>query len=567
VARYLGPDMTHSLMPITDVGAEDDVWSGATWIGQIDEINLVGTGRLQLAGGDRFQWARLLVWSGDVPRGFIALRVMDGSVNAADAITETALLPAATAERAELSTPPMTVAVCTRDRPEHLKAALENLAELDYPQFEVLVVDNNPASGLTAPVVEAFLSKADIAVRIVDAPGRGLSIARNVALRNALFDIVAFTDDDVVVNDRWLRNLAYGFGRSERVACVCGMVPSAELLTPAQSYFDRRVGWARRCDAAVYDLSDPPNDDPLFPMRVAQFGTGANFAVQKNVVIEVGGFDEGLGIGSPTGGGEDIDLFVRILLSGYQLVREPSAVVWHKHRRTTAELETQVFNYGLGLGAWIAKLGTNPRTLTMAARRVRPAVKHLRQVTVVEQHSNGPPDPELEALYGRELSGVIRGPVALMTARLAGRKAKPLKEHSSRLLRAFDFRRDRNWGDPEGAIRCGRLALASAAMGLIGLLGAVPALPTVVLAIAVGVFVLAGPGCLALSFYPRVPLSVAIPLIVPLSAAICVVVVSGLLMLGYYDPVVVLLGLTIATSVGGLARCAYLARHESVSPA
>jgi hypothetical protein len=84
---------------------------------------------------------------------------------------------------------------------------------------------------------------------------------------------------------------------------------------------------------------------------------------------------------------------------------------------------------------------------------------------------------------------------------------------------------------------------------------------------AVGLFVLAGPGTLALSFYPHLPPSVSIPLIVPLSVAICIVVVSGLLMLGYYDPVVVLLGLTIATSVGGLARCAFLARHESVSSA
>ena len=193
-------------------------------------------------------------------------------------------------------------------------------------------------------------------VRLVDAPGQGLSIARNVALRNAKYNVVAFTDDDVLVDPHWLTNLAYGFGRDERVACVCGMVPSAEVLTPAQSYFDRRVGWARRCDAAVYDLASPPADDSLFPLRVAQFGTGANFAVHRDATLELGGFDEGLGVGSPTGGGEDIDMFVRILLAGHMLVREPAAVVWHRHRRTAPELEVQIQNYGLGLGAWIAKL-------------------------------------------------------------------------------------------------------------------------------------------------------------------------------------------------------------------
>jgi hypothetical protein len=368
----------------------------------------------------------------------------------------------------------------------------------------------------------------------------------------------------VLVDPHWLTNLAYGFGRDERVACVCGMVPSAELLTPAQSYFDRRVGWARRCDAAVYDLAAPPADDSLFPLRVAQFGTGANFAVHRDAALEIGGFDEGLGIGSPTGGGEDIDMFVRILLSGHMLVREPSAVVWHRHRRTAPELEVQIQNYGLGLGAWIAKLMSRPRTLGMVLHRLRPGVRHLRGVTVVDQSDTVGTDPGLEGLDQRELRGVLKGPFALLRARAAGREGAPLKSTSATLTRAIDFRGDQMWGDPNNSITAGRLALTAVALGLVGSLGAVSTLPTLVLTLIVGVFMLAGPGSLALSWYTHLPTYAIVPLVPVVSVAACLVVVTGLLMLGFYSPVIVLLALTSTTIAAGLLRCGYLAQRKAV---
>jgi GT2 family glycosyltransferase len=552
--------MTDLLQPIARFDSEVDAWSGATWIGQIDESGLTGE-RLNLAGGEHFSRARLLVWSQDVPRGFVEVAVSDGAVTVADAEAEVAELPEVEIRPAQHHLPPISVVVCTRDRPGHLRDVLENLVQLQYPHFEVLVVDNNPDSGLTPAVVESFAGRT---VRMVDAPGEGLSIARNVALRNAKYNVVAFTDDDVLVDPHWLTNLAYGFGRDERVACVCGMVPSAEVLTPAQSYFDRRVGWARRCDAAVYDLASPPDDDSLFPLRVAQFGTGANFAVHRDAALELGGFDEGLGVGSPTGGGEDIDMFVRILLSGHMLVREPSAVVWHRHRRTAPELEVQIRNYGLGLGAWIAKLVVRPRTLGMVLHRLRPGVRHLRGVTVVDQSDTVGVDPGLEGLDQRELRGVLKGPFALIRARVAGRKAAPLKSTTTGLARAIDFRGDQMWGDPNNAITAGRLALTAVALSLVGALGAVPALPSLVLALAVGAFTLAGPGSLALSWYTHLPAYALVPLVLIVSVAVCLLVVTGLLMVGFYSPVLVLLALTSTTVVGAVARCGYLAQRKAV---
>ena len=204
--------MTDLLQPIARFDPEVDTWSGATWIGQIDESGLTGE-RLNLAGGEHFSRARLLVWSQDVPRGFVEVAVSDGAVVVADVGTEVAELPEVETRPAQHHLPPISVVVCTRDRPGSLRDALENLVQLEYPHFEVLVVDNNPDSGLTPAVVESFASRT---VRLVDAPGQGLSIARNVALRNAKYNVVAFTDDDVLVDPHWLTNLAYGFGRDER---------------------------------------------------------------------------------------------------------------------------------------------------------------------------------------------------------------------------------------------------------------------------------------------------------------------------------------------------------------
>jgi glycosyltransferase involved in cell wall biosynthesis/O-antigen/teichoic acid export membrane protein len=520
-------------------------WQDAVWVGQVDEAEVAGD-RLLLHGGSGFRRARLLVWSKDHVRGSAELAVDDGAVDVGELLTEIAALPEP-ADEPEVELPAISVVLCTKDRPLQLRDAVEGLIALDYPKFEILVVDNNPGSGLTRPIVDAFPSGT---IRRVDAPAAGLSIARNAGVKNARYDIVAFTDDDVIVDHRWLRGLAVGFARSDRVSCVCGMVPSAEVLTPAQSYFDRRVGWAGDCEPAIYSLADPPKDDPLFPLRVADYGTGANFAVRKDVVIDLGGFDEGLGVGSPAGGGEDIDMFVRIVLAGHELAREPSAVVWHRHRRSVDELNVQIYNYGLGLGAWIFKLLLRPKTLAMVISRSVKGIRHLRAITVVDSAHDDHSGAPLDGLNRRELSGVLHGPWSLLRSRMSGRVATPL-------------RRPATLGEPRHRLRAAGLSITAVVIGLIGALGAAQTLPRPLQALVVGVFVLAGPGSLLLSWYTQLP-SYALAALVPVvSLAICLLTVATLLMLGVYSPGWVLTGLATATALGGLLRMRLLARIES----
>ncbi len=394
-------------------------YPAAVWIGTIDEADVV-SGRFRLVGLEGYRRARLLIRSGRSPRGFIELPVVGASVDQSEVRAAVDQLPPAVARRAG-GRPPITVVLCTFDRPAYLVPAVGALLELDYPDFEIVVVDNHPASGL---VTSTLRSIDDGRIRVLEQPRRGLARARNTGVVAARHDIVAFTDDDVIVDRSWLQGIADGFAAEPHVACVTGIVPAGEITSESQSYFDRRVSWARSCRPEVFSLTSVRRSEPLFPFEVGMFGTGANFAIRRDVVVALGGFDEAFGVGSRVGGGEDIDMFVRVLLAGHQLVYEPAALAWHRHRSDVESLTVQMNDYGRGLGAWITKLAVNPRTLPMVARRVVPALRHLHRVTNPQWQAQSP-SPH-ESMSRIERRAVLDGPLALARARLSGAMSRPL---------------------------------------------------------------------------------------------------------------------------------------------
>ncbi|MDJ0395268.1 glycosyltransferase [Rhodococcus sp. G-MC3] len=408
-------------------------WDGAVWIGDVDiEVEMPAT--LALADAEGYSRARLLVRQGMNPLGFVELPIEDLAVSSDDLIeavrtldvTDAGVLPEGSGAR-----PPISVVVCTKDRIDHLRGALASVLSVDYPDFEVVVVDNASTTSATVDYVKAL---TDPRVRVVSEPTAGLSRARNTGLRAARHSIVAFTDDDVAVDTRWLDAIARGFGRDPRVACVSGIVPSGEIRTHAQAYFDRRVGWASSVTPRIYDLANPPADVPLFPFQVGMYGTGANFAVRRDRMFDLGGFDEALGVGSPTNGGEDLDMFFRVLMAGDKLVYEPASIVWHRHRADSEALAVQARGYGLGLGAWLATVATNRQSATLAVRvAVRRAGSAVRLSAKMSKVASPPDDlaADLPDGIGRmELLSIAKGPGALRRSRREGRVRMPLLEVS-----------------------------------------------------------------------------------------------------------------------------------------
>ncbi|MFD6058935.1 glycosyltransferase family 2 protein [Rhodococcus wratislaviensis] len=406
-------------------------WDGAVWVGELrDPVREDTEYRLERAEG--YRRARLLVREDRTLRGFVELDIEDGRLEA-DALRHAldGLLPRAVVESAAATDgpgPSVTVVVCTRDRVDSLKVALESILSLDHPDYEVIVVDNASRTDATQRYVAEL---GDPRVRVVIEPRPGLSRARNAGVRAASTEIVAFTDDDVVVDPHWLTELVAGFGAGNAVACVCGIVPSGEIRTPAQAYFDQRVGWASSCVPRLFDLAHPPADVPLFPFQVGVYGTGANFAVDRQAVFALGGFDEALGAGAPTDGGEDLDMFFRVLHSGRQLAYRPGAVVWHRHRADNEALAVQARGYGLGLGAWLAKIAVDPRTAWLAVRiavRQAPTFLHLsRKMSRVATPPDGLADDLPVGIGATELRSIARGPFAYLKARVEGRHPAPMR--------------------------------------------------------------------------------------------------------------------------------------------
>ncbi len=413
-------------LPITQM----PTWTGAVWVGAIDIASMDWSATYRLRDSTGYTRARLLVRREREVINFVEVAVLAGEVDSVelhDAVSRLQSEPRSPVVAGYTPTERITVVVCTRDRVEMLKLALASILELDYPDLAVIVVDNAARTGETRDYVTGL---ADPRVRLVVEPLPGLSRARNAGLSAASTDIVAFTDDDVVVDGNWLQGLADGFNRGQAVGCVCGIVPSGEIRTPAQAYFDQRVGWARSCKPVLYQLDSPPPNVPLFPFQVGIYGTGANFAIRRSVVLELGGFDEALGVGAPTAGGEDLDIFFRVLGAGWQLAYEPSAIVWHRHRADNAALALQARAYGLGLGAWLTKIAFDPQTAWLAIRTVVTHARNAGRLGYQMTKVASPPAalaPLVPPGVGKlELMSILRGPFAYRAARLEGRRANPL---------------------------------------------------------------------------------------------------------------------------------------------
>ncbi len=313
---------------------------------------------------------------------------------------------------------PISVVLCTKDHPGALRRVLRTLQQVEYGAFEVLVVDNAPSSNATRECVEEFAA-TDPRIRYLVEVRAGLSRACNVGLADALYDWVAFTDDDVLVDPWWLRGVERGIRRGAEVGCVTGFVPPASLVASAQRYFDERISWTSSLTPRVYDLDKRRDDDALFPYRAGIFGTGANFAVDRRLVERIGGFDTALGAGTPTNGGEDLDMFLRVLLAGRAIAYESSAVIWHIHRSDSEALGRQMYNYGLGFTAYLAKHILDPSTRWQVLKRAPHGARHFIQLwSRLARAQRSPAD----AGYRRaELRGMIAGPFAYWQARRSER--------------------------------------------------------------------------------------------------------------------------------------------------
>jgi O-antigen biosynthesis protein len=247
--------------------------------------------------------------------------------------------------------PLVTVAVCTRDRTAQLAGCLDSLGRLDYPALDLLVVDNAPSDPATARLVGERYPQ----VRYVCEPRPGLNWARNRAIAEARGEIIAYTDDDVVVDPGWVRALAHVFAQHPGVVAVTGLVVPYELETEAQILFERYGGFGHGFERKWYRVDRQSGGRLTESLRAGRFGTGANMAYRHSLFARIGGFDPALDVGTVTNGGGDLEMFFRVLQEGHTLAYEPSALVRHRHRRDYAQLRRQITDFGVGFYAYLVR--------------------------------------------------------------------------------------------------------------------------------------------------------------------------------------------------------------------
>ncbi|MEN8158588.1 MAG: glycosyltransferase, partial [Myxococcota bacterium] len=220
--------------------------------------------------------------------------------------------------RAETRWPRVSVVVCSYNGAATIRQALEALEGVDYPDYEVIVV-NDGSTDATPEIA------AEYDVKLISTPNQGLAAARNVGWRAASGEVVAYLDDDAYPDRDWLRYLAVGF-LDDDVSGVGG----PNLLPPEDGDVAECVANAPGGPAHV-----------LLDDRDAEHIPGCNMAFRRRWLEGVGGFDPQFRTA-----GDDVDLCWNVQKAGGRLGFHHGALVWHHRRGSVSRYWKQQAGYG-----------------------------------------------------------------------------------------------------------------------------------------------------------------------------------------------------------------------------
>jgi len=221
--------------------------------------------------------------------------------------------------------PSVSVVVCAYNAAETIDDCLDALADVKYPRFEIIVVDDGSTDDTASRV------RRHSRARLIQTPNNGLSAARNVGLDAASGDVVAYVDADVRVDSLWLMHLVQPFVKSAAVAAG-----GPNVAPPDDGWFSQCVARAPGAPSHV-----------MFDDRQAEHIPGCNFAVRREALLAIGGFDPIF-----LRAGDDVDVCWRLQDRGGWIAFAPAALVWHHHRASLVAYWWQQVGYGEG-EAWL----------------------------------------------------------------------------------------------------------------------------------------------------------------------------------------------------------------------
>ncbi|MBA3632148.1 MAG: glycosyltransferase, partial [Acidobacteria bacterium] len=219
---------------------------------------------------------------------------------------------------ADTKFPRVSVVVCSYNGSRTIRDCFEGLSKLDYPDFEVIVV-NDGSTDNTAEIA------AEYHFKLINTPNSGLSSARNTGLEAATGEIVAYTDDDAHPDPHWLKYLAATFLKTTHAG----------------------VGGPNIAPLDDGEIAECVANAPGGPIHVLTSDTeaehipGCNMAFRREALLAIGGFDV-----QYRAAGDDVDLCWRIQEKGWTLGFSPAAMIWHHRRNSIKDYWKQQQGYG-----------------------------------------------------------------------------------------------------------------------------------------------------------------------------------------------------------------------------
>jgi len=197
--------------------------------------------------------------------------------------------------------------------------------------WELIIVDNNSHDN-TREIIHDFAKFSGLKVKYVFESRQGLSSAKNAGVAASQSELVAFTDDDILVDRNWLISIVDEFTSDPSLSGIGGRV---ELLNKGDKPVSIRTSKERNM------FTHPSQLFTLLP--------GANSAFYRTAVVSVGGFDPEFGAGTRLQSAEDSDFYYRALKRRFKIIYSPDVVAYHNHGRTTDD-EVRRLNRGYVIG-------------------------------------------------------------------------------------------------------------------------------------------------------------------------------------------------------------------------
>jgi glycosyltransferase involved in cell wall biosynthesis len=238
------------------------------------------------------------------------------------------------------------ISVCVGSvRPEPLQALIASVRRQTWLDWELVVVGQGSDAGVRAVGEKAMA--ADKRIRYIHIDGRGVSLARNVAVQAAVGDIVAITDDDCEAREDWLATIVDCFREEPDVEVVGGAMVAPRSISR----------WLTNCPELVpaEALYDPVASGHRPPAGFS-WVTG-NVAFRRGVLERAGPFDESFGPGAYFRVATDTDYLARLDRAGVRMRSTPRSEVIHTHgcRRGFRQLLRRSIDYSWGHGALAGK--------------------------------------------------------------------------------------------------------------------------------------------------------------------------------------------------------------------